>query len=185
MTAVAGAAEETDRLVHLAEDLLLLAQSDDAPDFIRPEETDLTPLLEVIVTNQRPRFATVGVTIELSRPATLPALVDPSRIRQAIDNVLDNAIRFAPAGSVVSVDLREDGGAVIDIADEGPGIDAGFVPRAFDRFASPDGARGREGCGAGLGRSIVQSIVLAHGGSEAIERRSTRGTLVRITIPSP
>ena len=183
--AVAGAAEETDRLVHLAEDLLLLAQSDDASDFVRLDEVDLVPLLETIVANQRSRCAAMGVTIALTRPESLPAMADPSRLRQAVDNVLDNAIRFAPAGTSVTVDLREEGGAVVDVADEGPGIDADFVPRAFDRFARPDGARRRDGSGAGLGLSIVQSIVLAHGGTVVIERRSTRGTVVRITIPTP
>ena len=181
--AVAGAAEETDRLVHLAEDLLLLAQSDDSSDFVRLDKIDLVPLLETIVANQRSRCAAEGVTVELSRPETLMAMADPSRFRRAVDNVLDNAIRFAPPGTIVTVDLREEESAVIDISDEGPGIDADFVPRAFDRFARPDGARGRDGGGAGLGLSIVQSIVLAHGGEVAIERRTTGGTVVRIAIP--
>jgi len=183
VTAVAGAAEETDRLVHLAEDLLLLAQSDDSSEFVRLVETDLVPLLETIVANQRSRCAAVGVTVELSRPDSLLVMADPARLRQAVDNVLDNAIRFAPPGTIVTVDLRKDGGAVVDITDEGPGIDADFAPRAFDRFARPDSARGRDGGGAGLGLSIVQSIVLAHGGTVAIDRRTTRGTRVRMVIP--
>jgi len=185
VAAVAGAAEETERLVHLAEDLLVLAQSDDASDFVRLTDVDMAALLGTIVSNQQSRCRFEGVTIDLAGPTTLPVKADASRIRQAIDNVLDNALRFAPRNSVVSVILQRDGDdAMVEIDDKGPGIDPDFLPRAFDRFARPDDARGRDGGGAGLGLSIVQSIVLAHRGTVEIRRRSTRGTSVRIRIPA-
>lgn len=185
VAAIEGAAGETDRLVQLAEDLLLLAQSDDAADFVHLAPVDLSAMLQTIAGSHRSRCAAADVAIEWEGPAVFPVMADAWRMRQAIDNILDNALRFAPPGSRVAVVLRSDRGhAVIELSDEGPGIDPDFVPRAFDRFSRPEDGRGRDGGGAGLGLSIVQSIVVAHDGTVEIEERPTGGTLVRITVPA-
>jgi two-component system OmpR family sensor kinase len=182
--AIGNAAGETDRLVRLAEDLLLLAQSDDAPNFVHPVEVDLVPLVGGIIDAQQARAQSLGIVITFSGPSALPALADAQRFRQAVDNVLDNALRFAPTGSAVTVSLHDDRGrALIEVADEGPGIDLDYLPRAFDRFSRPNNGRDRDEGGAGLGLSIVKSIVHAHGGEVELCNGTERGTQVLIWVP--
>ena len=181
--AVDEAAEETDRLVHLAEDLLLLAQSDEPAGFVRPKETDLVELVERIVDGYQARARSVGVAVTLFGPSALVARVDALRLRQAIENLLDNALRFAPDGSAIAVRLRRGDGVTVSVADEGPGFDPSFVPEAFDRFSRRDQARQSDSGGTGLGLSIVQAIVKAHGGSVEITTGLTRGAVVTLRLP--
>jgi two-component system OmpR family sensor kinase len=182
-TAVGGAAEETDRLVHLAEDLLLLAQSDEPTEFVRPSETDLAELVLRIVDGYQVRAKSAGVEITVAGPSALVAPVDALRLRQAIENLLDNALRFAPDGSAIAVRLRRGDGVTISVADEGPGFDPSFVPEAFDRFSRSDQARQSDSGGTGLGLSIVQAIVRAHGGSVEITAGLTLGAVVTLRLP--
>ena len=101
-------------------------------------------------------------------PAGALACVDPDRIRQAIDNLLGNSLRFAPAGSAIVIAAREDGPDLsIEVRDTGPGFPEDFLPHAFERFRRPDAGRSRDGGGSGLGLAIVQAIAVAHGGSIA------------------
>jgi two-component system, OmpR family, sensor kinase len=183
-TAVAGAAEETDRLVHLAEGLLLLAQGDDPEGFVRPTEIDLVALVGRIVDGHQARARSGGVDITVTGPPVLVAQVDALRLRQAIDNLLDNALRFAPEGSSVAVALE--GGPdelTIAVADEGPGIDPDFMALAFDRFSRPDEARNLDAGGTGLGLSIVLAIVRAHGGEVQLANGPVSGAVVTIRLP--
>ena len=125
-----------------------------------------------------------GVTVRVDAPPSLRLRADADRIRQAVENLLDNALRFAPAGSLVTISIRSDGdGALVEVLDEGPGIRPEFVPRAFERFSRPDGGRDRSHGGAGLGLSIVRSIVVAHGGDVEIGNRRGGGTRVAMRIP--
>jgi hypothetical protein len=184
VAAIDGAGEETDRLIHLAEDLLLLARSDDASDFVRPLEVDLVPIVGGILAAQQVRADAAGVRLELEGSLKLPALADAPRFRQAIDNIIDNALRFAPRDSTVTVRVYpQDSVAVVEISDRGPGFDPEFLPRAFERFSRPDDGRDRDDGGAGLGLSIVHSIVQGHSGTVSIANRPGGGSRVRIRIP--
>jgi signal transduction histidine kinase len=129
-----------------------------------------------------------GVTVRLNAGERLPAVADAGRLRQAVDNLIDNAIRHAPAGSVVAVTGRGDpgpgrAGLVIEVRDQGPGFAGDFLPHAFERFRRAGAARSRADGGAGLGLAIVASIVRAHGGRVVADNLPERGARVRIDLP--
>jgi two-component system OmpR family sensor kinase len=182
--AIREAAVETDRLIHLAEDLLLLAESDDGVDFVHLERVDLTELGARVVAASTARALACGVALTLNAPLCVTAEADPIRVRQALDNLLDNALRFAPSGSSVTLSIHQNGDvAELSVLDEGPGVAPEFIPRAFDRFSRPDGSRENWQGSTGLGLSIVQSIAQAHSGEARITNRVDGGTSVVFRIP--
>ena len=185
-TAITEAAGETDRLVHLAEELLTLAEGDESTSFVNVAPIDLVPIVGFVLTASEAQSKAAGVTVCLSAPTALMATADPTRIRQAIENVVDNALRFSPTGSVVTITVRQNGdSAVVEVLDQGPGIAPDFIPRAFERFSRPDNNRDRGHGGAGLGLAIVQTIVQAHRGHVAIGNAPSGGTRVTLHIPAP
>jgi signal transduction histidine kinase len=110
--------------------------------------------------------------------------VDAGRIRQAVDNLVDNALRFAPRGTQVVISAEITGPSlVIEVRDSGPGFPPEFLPHAFERFRRPDEGRARSAGGAGLGLAIVQAIVVAHRGTAVASNRSEGGASVRLDIP--
>jgi two-component system sensor histidine kinase KdpD len=125
------------------------------------------------------------VRLELDIPATLaPIWVHPALVEQAVFNVMENAAKFSPPDAAVQVQARElDGQLRIDVIDAGPGIPDDERARIFDMFYSVErGDRGRHGTGLGL--TICQGMIGAHGGSvQALPGRDGRGTLIRITLP--
>ena len=182
--AIREAAGETDRLIHLAEDLLLLAESDDGVDFVHLQPVDLAELGGRVLGASEARAATRGVALVLHAPPRLTAQADPIRLRQALDNLLDNALRFAPTGSSVTLVVRQDGDvAVLSVLDEGPGIAPEFIPRAFDRFSRPDCTPEHDQGSTGLGLSIVRSIAHAHCGEARITNRPGGGACAVLCIP--
>jgi signal transduction histidine kinase len=131
---------------------------------------------------ERARLEAVDVT--LASPGHLEIAADPDRLRQAIDNLVGNALRFAPRGSAIEVVLRSSGGfAVLEVADRGPGFPAGFLPIAFERFSRPDD-RPDDHEGSGLGLAIVRTVVEAHDGQVQAANRPGGGALVRIVLPA-
>jgi hypothetical protein len=182
--AIHEAAGETDRLIHLAEDLLLLAESDDGLDFVHLQQVDLAELADRVVDASAARAATCRVALVLHAPPHLTARADPIRVRQALDNLLDNALRFAPTGSSVTLSVRQEGDeAELSVLDEGPGIAPEFIPHAFDRFSRPDCRHEHDQGSTGLGLSIVQSIAHAHGGEARITNRPGGGACAEFCIP--
>ena len=110
--------------------------------------------------------------------------MDAGRIRQAVDNLVDNALRFAPPGSQVLISAEVAGPSlVIEVCDAGPGFPPEFLPHAFERFRRPDQGRARSAGGAGLGLAIVQAIALAHGGRTVARNRAEGGAAVRLEVP--
>jgi len=117
-------------------------------------------------------------------PAGLVWDLDPRRIRQALDNLVDNALRFAPPGTeVVLTAWKEKAALVVTVADSGPGFPAEFLPHAFERFRRPDASRSRGEGGAGLGLAIVAAIAAAHGGSASAANRPEGGAVVTLRLP--
>jgi two-component system OmpR family sensor kinase len=178
--AISSAAEETDRLSRLAEDLLVIARSDQGRLPIQPERVDVAELLGRV----HERFSTTarahGREITVDAPEGLAADLDRLRMEQALGNLVDNALRHG-AGLVRLSATRDDGRVVLDVADRGPGFPAGFESIAFERFTR--GAEGRTGGGSGLGLAIVHAIARAHGGSAVVESADGAGALVRISLP--
>ncbi len=110
--------------------------------------------------------------------------MDPDRVRQAVDNLLANAARFAPAGSVIVIAAREEGSDLrVEVSDDGPGFPDAFLPHAFERFRRPDGGRSRDDGGAGLGLAIVQAICAAHGGRATARNKPVGGAVVSMRFP--
>lgn len=181
--AIRSATEETDRLTALAEDLLVLARANGGELPLRREESDVGALVDEVVRAFGPRAAEAQVSLRTSNGVGTTS-VDVNRIRQAVGNLVDNAIRHTTAGGRVEVSLHEaDGAVVLEVADTGPGFPEEFLPSAFEAFTRADDARTRGDGGAGLGLAIVAAVAAAHGGSASAGNGTGGGAVVRITIP--
>jgi two-component system, OmpR family, sensor kinase len=181
--AVASAAEEASRLTRITDDLLLLAKGDENKLSLRFERTDVTSLLARSADRARARAEAAGVTCRVEAAPGLTAVVDAGRIRQAVDNLVDNALRYAPPGTQVMICAEiAEGSLVIEVSDSGPGFPAEFLPHAFERFRRPDQGRARSAGGAGLGLAIVHAIAVAHGGKAVAGNRPEGGATVRLEL---
>ena len=159
---------ESRRMTGLVEDLLLLARLDEGREEVRTE-VDLTRL--VIESVSDARVAARGHEWRIGLPEE-PVTVtgDPDQLRQVLINLLTNAHRHTEPGTTVSVTLgRDAGGAVIRVADTGPGIPAEFQDRIFSRFTRRDTSRSDRSGSSGLGLAIVAAIVGAHHGSITLD----------------
>jgi len=182
--AIHHTAEEAARLSRLSDDLLLLARSDEGQLALRIDETPLAPLLNRSAVRAGAPGEEVGVPCRIDAASDLKGRIDPDRIRQAVDNLVDNARRFAPADTEVVVRAKAEGAdLVISVVDCGPGFPEGFLPHVFERFRRPDPGRTRRGGGAGLGLAIVHAIVVAHGGTALARNRSEGGAEITLRFP--
>lgn len=182
--ALRSAAEETDRLARLAEDLLVLARADRGRLHVQRESVYLAPLIASAVAAYSTRASMGGVSIEASVPEGLRGRIDVLRLRQVVGNLLDNALRHTRSGGRVTIDVARAGGSLrFRVRDTGEGFPASFLPRAFEPFARPGGARSRPDGGAGLGLAIVRAVAEAHGGSVEAENSRAGGASVTVRIP--
>jgi heavy metal sensor kinase len=181
--ALRSASSETDRLVRLAEDLLVLARADRGRLPLQREDVDVSELLARACTAYEARARAAGVRIEL---AAVPgrALVDPARVRQALENLLDNALRHTPPGGAVRVQAEVGGGLVkLAVEDSGPGFAPDIMTRAFEPFARSVETDG-DGMRTGLGLSIVRAIAEAHGGTVSAENQPEGGARLTLSLPA-
>ena len=182
--AVASADDEVARLTRLTNDLLMLARSDEGSLPVRPTATRVRELLEHSAERVAGRPAAAGVSCAVDAPAGLVAQLDQDRVRQAVANLIDNALRFAPAGTQISISGRVSGtGLVIEVADAGPGFPADFLPHAFERFRRPDAERAPSAGGAGLGLAIVAAVAAAHGGYASARNAPGGGAVMSLGLP--
>ena len=183
--ALRSASEETDRLARLAEDLLLLASADGGKLSMRREEVDLGGLVRETVDSFSGRASSLRIALEASVEDGIRARLDGTRIRQAVGNLIDNALRHTPAGGRVTVEMARRGGTLsIAVADTGEGFGASFLPRAFEAFARADASRSRSAGGAGLGLAIVRAVAEAHGGTVEAKNGDRGGAVVVLRIPA-
>jgi heavy metal sensor kinase len=180
---LASSLEEVERLIRLAEDLLLLSRSIAGPE--TPQvPVELEPLLlEVFDVGVRlGRSAGVSVRIDDAGPATVHG--DAMALRRAMLNLMENAVKYtAPGGKVELSLLSDDRMATITVADTGMGIEPSDAERIFEPFIRLDAARGRENGGTGLGLAIARSIVIAHGGTLTVDSRPGAGSRFTIRLP--
>jgi two-component system, OmpR family, sensor kinase len=184
--AVTHASAEAARIARLAEDLLLLARADGGHLLCRPIVQPVAPILDGAVTAVRRRAAARHITPALEvTPPDLVAMLDPDRIRQALDNLLDNALRATPDGGHITVRARIDGDHLtIAVSDDGAGFPAQLPPgAAFDRFRRAGTARTRDTGGTGLGLAIVRTIATAHGGTADASNNDGSGATVLLRLP--
>ncbi|MET1074284.1 MAG: HAMP domain-containing sensor histidine kinase [Umezawaea sp.] len=181
---------ESRRLERLVDDLLLLARFDDAdPTALRLEPMDLRAVAVDALHDLR--------ALDPSRPVTLtgpgggpvgpaPVLGDEARLRQVVTNLVGNAVRHTPEGTAVRVGVGAvDGRAVVEVADDGPGLTAEQAERVFERFYRADASRTRaDGGGAGLGLAIARSLVGAQGGDLLVTATPGEGAVFTMALPA-
>jgi len=187
--AVTAAAGDTERLIHLAGDLLLLARAQEGASFLRPAEVDVPGLLAAAARAFAGQARARGVTLQVRADPVPAVTADPERLRQAVDNLLSNAIRHSPAGGAVELAAgknRRPGQdlVIIEVRDQGPGFPPGFLPHAFERFSRADVGRSRAEGGTGLGLAIVDLIARAHGGRAVAVNRPGGGAQVSVELPA-
>ena len=187
--ALGHAEAEAARLSELADAMLFLARADGGAALVRPEPTELGPLLAAAARSVRAKADLAGVELDTDLEE-LTAPVDATAVRRAVDNLLSNAIEHSPPGGTVRLTTARsaDGrAAVIAVEDEGPGFPAGFLPHAFERFQRADAARSHSTghLGAGLGLAIVAEVAAAHGGTADVGNRPGGGAYARIVLPNP
>ena len=178
--ALRSASDETQRLVRLAEDLLLIARADQGPLPIRCEDVDVERLLADVVSRFSTRARALGRELR-AESSKLRLDVDPLRVEQALGNLVDNALTHG-AGNVELRAVSAGERVEFHVSDEGAGFSPEFQARAFDRFSRGDEAR--SGNGSGLGLSIVELIAHAHGGRAGAGNRSQGGADVWLSLPA-
>ncbi len=178
--ALRSAAEEVERLSRLADDLLVVARSDQGRLPIRRERVAVGELAGRVGERFERRAGEHGRGIVVDAPAGLTAELDVLRVEQALGNLVDNALRYG-AGEVRVSARSEDGALVLEVADQGSGFPGGFEHQAFERFTRAEDGRTTEG--AGLGLAIVSAIAAAHGGEATIASSEEPATAVRLRVP--
>ncbi|MFN8187847.1 MAG: ATP-binding protein [Gaiellales bacterium] len=178
--ALRSAAEEADRLARLAEDLLVLARLDEGGLPLQRVEILPGDLLATVTRRFESRARAGGRSLAVDAAPGLEVVGDPLRLEQALGNLVDNALLHG-AGTVRLEATGHDGLVELRVADEGPGFPPGFLPRAFDRFARGDEARGSGA--SGLGLAIVRAIAEAHGGRARAANLGPNGAVVTIALP--
>lgn len=179
-----GIGDEMRRLARLTEDLAQVAQLEAGSLELRQDLLALTPLVQSVVNSYAAQAERQSVRLRFTPPPQPPMVWgDADRLAQVLRNLLDNALKFTPPGSSVSVELLATAQRVeLAVADEGPGFPPEEVEHAFERFY-----RGRVGRrtdrGMGLGLAICRAIVEAHGGSVAVDHTMARGARVVVTLP--
>jgi two-component system OmpR family sensor kinase len=179
--AVGTASEETDRLVQLAGDLLLIASAEDGRIPLRTERLDAQELLEGVRARFASRADAQSTPIEIEAAPDLALSADRLRVEQALGNLVDNALRYG-GGTVRLVAERCNDHVDLRVRDHGPGFPPDFLPRALHRFSRPE--VNRNSAGAGLGLAIVQAIAQAHGGDAIAGNHRDGGAEVAIRLYS-
>ena len=177
----------TERLGRLLNDLTDLSNIELGKVALRLAPTAIRPVVDSVLAIVAAKAREGGVELASDVPDTLSAHADHDRLAQILINLVDNAVKYTPAGGTVAVRARAvDDSRVVELAvsDTGVGIPRADLPRITERFYRVDKARSRELGGTGLGLAIVKHLVLAHGGELAIESEEARGTTVRFTLPT-
>ena len=174
----------TQRLQALLADLLLIGELADGTLRLQAAPVDLAALVVEAVEASEVSAERRGVDVRVESPDRLLVTADWLRVRQVLDNLITNAIKYSHSGGSVVVTLRRDGEDVtIEVADTGMGIAADELDHVFGRFFRGDRAVAEHVPGTGLGLSIVSSIVSAHGGTVDVESEPGRGTTFRVVLP--
>src|SRR5688572_32839767 len=176
--------QQATRLSRLVDDMFTLARADAGSYPVRRTPMYLDEVIEEVVRAARVLSATKEVVIELETATSAAFTGDEDLVRRLVANLLDNAVRHAPAGSAVRVDLRSvTQGYAITVSDRGPGISSEIQEHIFERFYRGDAARTRSDGGAGLGLALARWIANVHGGDVTLVRSSDEGTTFTAVLP--
>jgi two-component system phosphate regulon sensor histidine kinase PhoR len=174
-----------ERLANLISDLLTLSRIESGTIPLEPEPVTLLSAVNRVTHLLEQKARDKKVTLEKTGSlASMPEIqADPDKLEQILINLLENAIKFTPAGGTVKVSASDQGDRIrIDVKDTGIGIPPMDISRIFERFYRVDTARSRELGGTGLGLSIVKHIVQAHGGSVSVESTPGAGSTFSFTM---
>jgi signal transduction histidine kinase len=172
------------RLRRAVEDMLLVAEIEAERLELRPTATDLAELAAATVEQALPAAAERGVELRLEADARLPLEADAGRLRQVLDNLVSNAVKFTPSGGSVILSARNSNGPItVEVTDTGIGIPQDEVGQVFSRFYRASSATNRAIPGTGLGLVIARAIVEGHGGTISLESTEGEGTRVTVTLP--
>jgi heavy metal sensor kinase len=176
--------QETSFMSTLVDKLLFLARTDAGDDHQNIEDFNLYQLLSLLYTDVEVLAREKEIYFEASTSFSLTVKGDKIKIRQLFLNILENAIKYTPAGGRISVSAEEKNGmAVVAIKDTGIGIPAEHLPYIFERFYRADKARSRAEGGAGLGLAIAKQIAVMNGGDIGVESEVGKGTTFYVSLP--
>lgn len=175
----------TERLNSLLEDLLTLSRLESINPGLRRESTDLASLIAGVIDDYRARPAAEAHRLSVAIDAAVgELLIDPLKITQVLENLLDNALKYTPRGSRLDISAQRRTTEVeVCVRDDGPGIPTEDLPHIFERFYRVDKGRSRDKGGTGLGLSIVKHIVQLHGGRVWVESAPGQGSAFHFSLP--
>ncbi|MDV7216800.1 sensor histidine kinase [Streptomyces prunicolor] len=181
---VSSLLEEALLLQHIVDDLQDLAAADAGKLRIHPEPLYVRDLLDQVATAHRSRAETGGVILTTRTEGEPELCGDPVRLRQAVGNLVSNAVRHTPPGGSVTLRARDSGNRItIEVADTGSGIAAEDLPHVFDRFWRAEKSRNRQTGGSGLGLAIVRQLTEAHAGTVTVASTPGAGTVFTLRLP--
>ena len=173
---------QVERMALLTNELLDLSRIESGAIHLEPESVDLASSVAEAQASLAARLDACDVRVEGPDGATPPVEADRSATVRIVTNLLDNALKFSPDGSVITIDVRdEDPLVAVEVCDDGPGIAAQDLDRVFERFYKAEHSRADDG--AGLGLAIVKHLVQAHGGTVAARNENGRGAAMTVRLP--
>jgi heavy metal sensor kinase len=179
--------EEVDRLTRLVESLLTLTRAESGRIPFSREVVDLTALAGSVSDGLRVLAEEKEQALGVVPAPRIDVACDPTILRQGLNNLLHNAIKYTPVGGAIRIAVKAtpSGSAAVEVEDTGPGIAAAHRERIFERFYRVDRSRSRDGGGVGLGLAIARWAVEANGGRLELESEEGKGSLFRIVLPGP
>jgi two-component system phosphate regulon sensor histidine kinase PhoR len=180
-------ARQASRMERLVRDLLRLARLEAGHEPVEPSRTDLETLFADVVTELEGALEDKGQRVVTDiGPSAGTLVVDTAKLHDALRNLVENAIAYAPPSTTITLAARRsEGECIITVADEGPGIPEADLARIFERFYRVDKARSRESGGTGLGLSIVKHLVGILGGEVKAANRPAGGAIFTVRLPAP
>ena len=176
------ACAEVIEMTQLVDDILFLSELEQGREVVALGFTELAPYVRELYDESRERALRAELTLEIDVPDGLVVPLRPRMLQVVLGNLLDNALRYAGRGATFRTSAHQDGDTVLlEVSDDGAGVDPSDVPRLFERFFRSD--RSRTTRGTGLGLAIVKHIVVAAGGEVVAEGDRGRGLRVRATFP--
>jgi len=185
-TQIAYIRDAANRLTEMVDDLVSDAMADALDITIRREPVDIAGLVQEVAEANRPLAARKEQTITVAAPPDHAAMCDGDRIREAIDNLVSNAVKYSPLGGAIDLLVtREDGGIMVQVKDRGAGLSPEDISRLFGRFQRLSAKPTAGETSTGLGLSIVKRIVDLHGGRIAVESAGPgKGATFKMTLPT-
>jgi signal transduction histidine kinase len=181
--ALADCVERADEVLHLLRTLMEVSEAEAGMLRLERSPCDLRDIAGRAIDLYAEVAESKGQVLTLATGAAVPLSADPVRLRQAIANLVDNAVKYTPSGGRIAVTAEaRDGAAVVEVRDSGPGVPADEQARVWERLYRGDQSRSQSGLGLGL--SLVRAIVAAHGGSTAVGNAAEGGAVFTLRLPA-